>query len=416
MKEIRMKSINTIIIFALFLVSLVSCKPKYNPALEEYTEFLKEKQTTAKDYVLEQWKQHDVVVLCERDHAELTQYDLINEITSSDYFIKNVGCIFTEVGSFTVRNRVLVFLHTTYKNENLREAALIKIYRELSWPIWEKSNTYFMLLRLNKINQNLKPEDKIQVYTSDEPIPSNDKVKSKEDYLAFEKKYLSRDRDSVMAENIIAEFDSIQLHSTRKKCLVIMNYRHAFLKNVSREKVSDDGTPLYGQIKGTVPCTAALLAKHYPNKVASIYINAMTVGTPEGQQPIQNGKWDASFKVLGKENVGFNFNNSPFGADSLDIWGFSKPEYTYANIFTGMVYYLPFEKHIRAHGLDNFIDDESIDEIYQRLKIYTEVYGGEIEKQDMKEMFKYKEGTYYNLEQCRESINRWIKTKPHSGS
>jgi hypothetical protein len=174
-----------------------------------------------------------------------------------------------------------------------------------------------------------------------------------------------------MAENIIAKFDSIKVHSSRKKCLIIMNYRHAFLMNVNRDKVSSDGTQLYGQTKGTVLCTGAILANYYPNNVASVYINSMTLGSTGGQAPIQNGKWDASFKIIEKENIGFNFGKSPFGLDSLDIWGFSRPEYTYADVFTGMVYYLPFEKHIRAHGLNNLIDHSSMDEIYRRLKIYT---------------------------------------------
>ena len=395
-------------IFLLLISCLLSCKSNYKPEIEKYVEFIKEENISAKDYILKQWKQHDIVVFCERDHADMTQYELIQDVLSSEYFIKNVGFIFTEVGSVSVQNRVLKFLNTSYINNELRENALITIYRDLSWPIWEKSNSYFMLLRINEINQNLKPEEKIQLYTSDEPIPLNGKIRNKEELIEFENEYQSRDRDSVMAENIIVKYDSIKLHSTRKKCLVIMNYRHAFLKNVNRDKVSDDGTPLYGQTIGVVPCTSAILAKNYQNTVASIYVNAMTVGTPGGQAPVQNGKWDASFKTIEKEDLGFDLENSPFGLDSLDIWGFSKPEYTFADVFTGMVYYLPFEKHIRAHGLNNFIDDESIDEIYLRLKIYTELYGGEIEKKDMKDMFKYNEGTYWNLEKCQENINQWI--------
>ena len=388
----------------ILIVSLLSCTSNYNPEIKDYVKSLKKENVSAKDYILEQWKHHDVVVLCERDHAELTQYNLIQDIISSDYFIKNVGCIFTEVGSVSVQQRVLDFLNSTFNSNELREKALVKIYRDFSWPIWDKSSSYFMLLKISEINQQLKPEDKIQLYTTDEPIPLNGSVKTKEDLIKFEADYQSRDRDSVMSGNIINRFDSLLSHKSRKKCLVIMNYRHAFLKNVSRDKVANDGTPLYGNTKGEVPCTAALLANHYPDKVASIYINAMTVGTPGGQSPVQKGKWDASFKTVGKEDIGFNFNNTPFGRDSLDIWGFSKPEYTYADIFTGIVYYLPFEKHIRAHGLDNLIDAGSIDEIYLRLKIYTELYGGEINKKDMYNIFKYNEGTYWNLKQCQETI------------
>ncbi|PXY02574.1 hypothetical protein DF185_00325 [Marinifilum breve] len=401
---------NRIFILTFLLLTSIfgSCQTSYHTEIKEYVDFLKKENVSAKDYILKQWEENDMVVVCERDHAEMTQYDLIQDVISSDYFVKNVGHVFIEVGSITVQDRLLKFLNTNYANSQQRENELVQIYRDFAWPIWDKSNSYFMLSKISEMNQQLKPEDKIQVYAIDEVIPQKGSVKSKEDFLRFEKEYQNHDRDSVMAENIIAKFDSIQSDSPRKKCMVIMNYRHAFLKNVRNEKIIDDGTPLFGNKIGTVPCVGSILANKFPNKVASVYVNAMTVGTPNGLRPIQGGKWDASFKVLAKEDVGFDFEKSPFGVDSLDIWGFSKPEHTYADVFTGMVYYLPFEKHIRAHGLENLIDQECLDEIYLRLKIYTELYGGEIDKKDMKDIFKYKEGTYWNLKECEEDINYWI--------
>lgn len=402
-----------VVLILIISIGLIAFKPMHKPELNEYVYFLTGERSKAKDYILNQWKTKDLVILCERDHSEMTQYDLISDVIKSKYFIENVGSIFIEVGSISVQKRLLYFLNSTYDTNELREAALIKVYRDLAWPIWEKSNTYFMLLRISELNQKLKKEDKIQVYAIDEPSPTDSEAKSKEDYRLFEKKYLSRDRDSVLAENIIEKFDSIQKNSIRKKCLVIMNYRHAFLKNVSKTDTtynSNGGYPIYGNSQGIIPCVGSILANHYPNNLSSIYINSRTVGAIGGQQPIKKGIWDASFKVLNMENLGFDFINSPFGKDSLDIWGFSKPEYVYSDVFTGMIYYLPFEKQINACGLDNFIDSQFIDTLYRRIKIYTDLYDDdEIEKKDLQELFKYKESKVYNLKQCQDSIEQWIK-------
>lgn len=105
-------------ILLLLISCLLSCKSNYKPEIEKYVEFIKKENVSAKDYILKQWKQHDIVVFCERDHADMTQYALIQDVLSSEYFIKNVGFVFTEVGSVSVQNRVLKFLNTSYANMN----------------------------------------------------------------------------------------------------------------------------------------------------------------------------------------------------------------------------------------------------------------------------------------------------------
>ena len=65
-----------VIIEILLFSNLAFCQ-EYNPAITKYVNFLETQNTSAKDYVLELFKKFDVVVLCERNHGEMTQYDLI---------------------------------------------------------------------------------------------------------------------------------------------------------------------------------------------------------------------------------------------------------------------------------------------------------------------------------------------------
>lgn len=48
----------------------------YDSALDPYVDFLKEQTTSAKDYILGLFDDYDIVILCERNHRDMTQYDL----------------------------------------------------------------------------------------------------------------------------------------------------------------------------------------------------------------------------------------------------------------------------------------------------------------------------------------------------
>jgi hypothetical protein len=381
-----------------------------NPELIKYVDFLKIQNTSAKDYIINLWQKYDVVILCERNHGELTQYDLIYDIVKSDYFIHNVGNIFTEIGTISKQNEVLKFIKTDFSDSTEKEKIILDLYRNIQYPCWEKSNFYFFLGKLNTLNAKLKNKFKVNLFVSGEKDPLYSEINSKEDLKQFIKND-SIDRDMLMAGNIIRLFDSIKKsNSSRKKCLVIMNYRHAFSKPISNEIDHYLNITNVGNI----------LFDHYGKKTANVYLNSLAFTTAVEdtnknvrfrdymQTPIQKGKWDASFKILNKENLGFDFQNSPFGEDSLDIWIWSK-QYKYKDIFTGFVFYLPLEKHVEAFGIPNYLNDGFEDELYRRLVIFHEVYGGgKVIKDELKNQFKYSESKYDSIEQFNKEINKWV--------
>jgi len=99
-----------------------------------------------------------------------------------------------------------------------------------------------------------------------------------------------------------------------------------------------------------------------PGKVCNVIINRVPFGlfsTCFG--PVQNGKWDKAFDIAGNPDVGFDFENSPFGDDNFDdfLWN-SSSELQYKDVFTGFIYYKPLEQHIQKYGfpyiLHNFRD------------------------------------------------------------
>ena len=88
-------------LFALFLVLVnnICFSQKYNPEISPYIKFLEQQNTSAKDYILDLFKKYDIVILCERDHRDATQYDLIYDIVSSPHFHN---------GQFRLKNKIAV--------------------------------------------------------------------------------------------------------------------------------------------------------------------------------------------------------------------------------------------------------------------------------------------------------------------
>ncbi len=393
------------ILFFLIHLEIIYCQ-SVSPELGKYVQFLDNKNTTCKDYILNLFKTHDIVLICERYHGEITQYDLINDIVSSDYFIKNVGNLFTEIGSVDSRINVNHFIKTKFTTEKEKQKYQVANYRTMFFPIWEKTNSYDLLGRINDLNSKLDSSAQINWFPSDVRKPNKSEI-SNIDSL---RKYfnLMHDRDSIIASNVITKFDEIQLKSSRKKCLIIMNYRHAFSKNF----YTDDTN------------VGAWLFKKYGSKFSNVLLNnfAPTLNIlpsdsskPKRFQnyteiPIQNGKWDAAFRIAHKENVGFDFNGSPFGQDSLDIFPYTKNNETYASIFTGFVFYLPFEKHVESFGIPNFTDDGYLDTLYLNLKIFNQAFNKPFtfKKSDLEDLSVVKKNEYDNLDKMEILIDQWI--------
>ena len=65
-------------IFLLIALFIFSCGNKTEE--EQYLAFLKDQNDSAKEYVLNLFNEYDMVILCERNHKEFTQYELFRDI------------------------------------------------------------------------------------------------------------------------------------------------------------------------------------------------------------------------------------------------------------------------------------------------------------------------------------------------
>ncbi|RKN79689.1 hypothetical protein [Ulvibacterium marinum] len=374
------------------VITVTSCNqaPKHDIEINKYVDFLKNKDRPAKDYILDLFKKNDLVILCERYHQENTQYELITDVISDARFIKDVGNIFFETGMRTLNPELNDFVHSENLPENKVEEKLIALQRKSDYfPLWDYYNFYYQNKQIYTINQSLSEDEKINIYATDVAIQQDSiNVSQLEDFWNGDIDH----RDKLMAEYIIDTFEQIKnSDEKRKKGLVIMNYRHAYNKNFQEP----NGEMIYN--------VGAFLFEKYPNTTANVLINSVIM---------QDGKWDAAFKVVNIEDSGFDFENSPFGEDHFDMWTFTEHDDKYQDIFTGFAYYKSPEDFELITGVDGLIDSSFIQIYKNRVKLWDQVRGRNTSLEDdtiYEEYGRKNVRPLENIDSISSLVNRWLK-------
>jgi hypothetical protein len=344
------------------------------------------------------FEKYDMVILCERHHAETTQYDFIHDLVSDKRFIEKVGNIFTEIGTSTMNDYLHDFLFADGLSDSEVENRLLHIYRNFCKEvIWEKYNQYAFLKRLYTLNQSLAVHLKTNLYFSDMPITWEGMTREK--YKQFWDGLGNRDR--IMADQILNKFSDISKSSQpRKKALVIMNYRHAFNDFKYADGTKGDNTGRY-------------IFEALPGKVANVMLNQKTslynsTDKTEIDAPVNNGKWDAAFEVVGNPSIGFNFKGNPFGADYFDLFPFVKCNAAYQEVFTGFIFHKPLKEHKYLLGIPKLFADG-----YDKIILEREAISGYPVAPDKVNAFiknneTLVEKTYKHIADIMLKINQWL--------
>jgi hypothetical protein len=394
-----------LILLACFIIA-TAFSQKHDPALKPYVEFLGKNPVSAKEYVLELFKDHDIVIICERGHPELTQYDLFLSIVSDPRFINDVGNVFTEIGLSTQADRVNAFVHAENLPPDTVGRRLIEFQRNCTFhPIWENINYPYFIRGIYALNQKLPVGKKINLFNSDMPF----------DWATVDTTQLRMfwdglgTRDSVIASQVITRFDAMERTAgKRHKALVIMNYRHAFGHK-------------FETTKGVRPQNVGrFLFDRYGDRVANAYLNFVALKAVRSDNDIdfvaiQDGKWDASFKAMKITDAGFDFQNSPFGRDTFDIYP-RKVEFTYQDVFNGLLYYLSPDRQKYVPGVPGLVDSGFTQEIQRRFRLLSTLPGGRFKPMTDKDLrgFMHDANTRREvqidmLDSLQTQIGKWLK-------
>lgn len=293
-----------------------------NKSVEPYQKCMKEKGSPAKDYVLSLFENYDIVVLEESVHDECHPWNLIYDIVSDDYFVKNVGTIFTEYGESRDQADIDTMLRTQYADEeSLSKAAAAATHIRAGGFCF-----YNFLKRINKLNEKLPDSLKLSV----RPVE-----------IGYGKYFSIMDFSEDSLYQQFVKLDSLRAqitidwyHKTGQKCLVITNTRHAYVCSSEAQK----RLPIPFK-KGFEGNQMQYVHDSFPGKVANVhYFDNLDIACPN----VMGGKWEAAFRSLHYEPVGFDLKGTVFGNDYFDLYNYWWHQtFRYQDIFTGIVFYTP---------------------------------------------------------------------------
>jgi len=133
---------------------------------------------------------------------------------------------------------------------------------------------------------------------------------------------------------------------------------------------------------------------------------------------IQDGKWDASFKFLEFDNIGFDFKNSIFGKDDFDLQKIINVN-SYSAVFDGFVFYKAIEKHDLIDYHNGLISKDFEKEFFRRLIIQLEYFDNtamlkKLEEQSFRDKVLIEWNTkrirkYRDFEYLIESRDKYLK-------
>lgn len=367
--------ISTMVIVVPFISNKNLLFNQYRPAYpktsetKSYGEYVKQHAKDPVDYVFDLFEKYDIVVISERMHPEYTQYELYSKIVEDPRFKERVGNIFSETGSVSFQDTLNSLLQTKYESEDSlnKYTAILQRNSNGVWPLWDNTNMFDMLKRVNRLNTSLTDtSQQLHWYFTDLPVDWG--KMTKETQLAA---YTDKRRDSLEASVVINVHNQVISKQPRKKSLVIMNTRHGYGHIDKRfpQSIQDE---FHG--------TTAFLQEALPGKVANILIHSITQKYAYMFTPTQNGKWDRVFEDIGNPDGGFDFSGSPFGEDQFDLAFIYTKGMLFKDVFTGYIFYKPLTAHFKKEGFPyEFKNFE--DTMIRRASILSEEYIVNIKKQ-----------------------------------
>ena len=374
--------------------------------LKPYIEFLQKNNfLTAKDYILAKFKTKDIVIISERDHRDLTQYELYVDVIKDTNFRGNV---YTEVGSWNNYQRINKFLLNSNISESEKEKELLAIYRDLDYTIlWEKYNYYFLLNSIFETNKNRDKKDKILLFPLDLEFDWKN-FDCHSQYRLFDEYSENSiiDRNIIMGKNFSNFFEYAKKRNPeRRKALVIENTYHGYIR-IPKFLPFPTQPDIYS--------TGEYIFKTYPKNTTNIYINYYTQGFQNGLT--NDGLFDAAFYFTQTDNVGFDLKNTPFGNSTFDLYNFGS-DYEKVNfdyIFDGMIFYKPVSEMKLVTGIPNVYPKDFEKQFYERMAIIDGIiYEESIKKNskllkdlNTKDEFKLSNST---IQKINEQIMYWQK-------
>lgn len=322
-------------------------------ALSEYAKVMRGGEDPV-EYVFRLFETSDIVILGERDHRDVTQYEFISKLIADPRFAERIGHVYTEVGVTNLTRRANDLIKGKYGSwEEYRKARLDYLRDEDYSFGWEKTNRSMFIDSLYSINSRLPDGKKITLGLTDVKFDWH-KAVSPTKYRKWYHKINFGKRDKMMADNFIRLYKRQKPIEGNRKALVITNEPHA---------ANDPWRGEYGSEGFRIKKNLG------EGKVKIVCLNWYNIDD-DHHVLVDDGRWDAAFELTGCRAVGFDIAGTAFGQTIYSLWGVDAKEgRAWQDFADGIIYYKPFYEFQSSIGIEGFVADSCREEQQRRLDL-----------------------------------------------
>ncbi len=321
---------------------------------EPFVTYLRANGKSPIEYVVEKFKQHDVVMLGEQ-HEVREVCEFISNLIEPLYHQANVKYFAMEVLKY--KNQQLVNKLVT--GEEYDEKLVLKLFRDCVWPLWGFQEYMDILKAVWQVNQTLPPDkEKIKVVCLANDLDGT-VLESRRHLFWKLPGCLYR---MVMNDKTMAKILEREVLRKGEKALVQVGGYHAFthyrLPAVKSGKLVAEVPPRFGYI----------LHGKYGNRIFQIVLHRWGLsydffsGNVNIQQPL-GGLLEEVFAENGNKPVGFDVISSPFASlrDSTQ-YEFAYQKYVvFSDVARGYVFLKPLKELNKITWAKGFINESNFE-------------------------------------------------------
>lgn len=313
-----------------------------------YLSYLKEYGKSPIEYVLDKFKNHDVVILGEM-HEVKENLELIRNLIEPLYHKAGVKCFAME----TLKSKNITLVNQLVTSEEYDQQLALRIFRDYGWPTWGFKEYMDVIKAVWELNNKLPPQaQKVKVV----PLSS--------DWDAYD--IVSgawTEADEKAHDNHMAQILSNEVLEKGEKALVLIGYNHSFthyrLPRVENGKLVGQRHRRFGYI----------LYKKYGDRIFQVCLHLRHFGPealtkqPQSGSPILVGFMEKVFKSNNNKPVGFDVESSPFARlrDKGSYYFAFQKDVVFSDIAQGYIFLKPLDKLSRVTWVKGFIDESNFE-------------------------------------------------------
>ncbi len=257
-----------------------------------FAEYLAKKAEVPERFLLNSLKSHRLVINGEF-HRRKVSWDMLTRLISMPEFANVCGVVFMELPSWhqaTMDN----FMNA----DTLNPEHILDIFRDEQPNGWWDKGEFEFICKLWEINRKLPKDKRINAVLADYQVPYS-KITSKEEAKELE------ERNTHMAD-IIENYLST---SDKRSAIFLVGCAHAHKSHTPA--IQTDGKRL--------SAGAQLAERLGDENVFTVFQHNISIdNSGRNRKLIRGGIFDKAFELNGNKPIGFDLENSPFGAEPFD--------------------------------------------------------------------------------------------------